>query len=205
MAKPAPHTRFLTAPSQRRRGRRLCRLRQRPAQCARLFRGRFRGLHRAPAAPGHAPLLRKDDESPRTAVRRGTATAEDHSQRLRRKAGAQAHVRRAHPASASPNSSSVRSPPAEKNSTTNIRLQSRRWPGQPSPELPANPNLDLRETPRQKNLHAGPACCSAARRSGAEEMRTNSPKAERSISSSIVCCAATGSLFQRPRSPPSPR
>jgi hypothetical protein len=134
-----------------------------------------------------------------------TATAEDHSQRLRRKAGAQAHVRRAHPASASPNSSSVRSPPAEKNSTTNIRLQSRRWPGQPSPELPANPNLDLRETPRQKNLHAGTACCSAARRSGAEEMRTNSPKAERSISSSIVSCAAAGSLFQRPRSPPSPR
>ena len=39
-------------------------------QCARLFRGRFRGLHRAPAPAGHAPSLRKDDKSPRTAVRR---------------------------------------------------------------------------------------------------------------------------------------
>ena len=76
-------------------GRHPRRLRQRPAQCARLFRGRFRGLHRAPAPAGHAPSLRKDDESPRTAVRRGTAAAENHSQRLRREAGAQTHVRRA--------------------------------------------------------------------------------------------------------------
>ena len=36
------------------------------------------------------------------------------------------------------------------------------WPGQPSLEFPANPNLDLRETPRQKNFHAGTACCPAA-------------------------------------------
>ena len=78
-------------------GRHPRRLRQRPAQCARLFRGRFRGLHRAPAPAGHASSFRKDDEPPRTAVRRGTAAAENHSQRLRREAGAQAHVRRAHP------------------------------------------------------------------------------------------------------------
>ena len=78
-------------------GRRPRRLRQRPAERARLFRGRFRGLHRAPAAAGHASPFHSDDESPRTAVRRGAAKAENHSQWLRREAGAQAHVRRAHP------------------------------------------------------------------------------------------------------------
>jgi len=72
------------------------RLRRSPARRARLFRGRFRGLHRAPAPAGHAPPLRSHHQSPRTAVRRGAAKAEDHSQRLRREARAQAHVRRAH-------------------------------------------------------------------------------------------------------------
>src|ERR1700733_10310190 len=43
---------------------------------------------------------------------------------------------------ASRSSNSDRSPLSEKNSTTNIMLQSRRWPGQPSPEFPANPSLD---------------------------------------------------------------
>ena len=38
-----------------------------------------------------------EGEPPRTAVRRGTAKAENHSQWLRREAGAQAHVRRPHP------------------------------------------------------------------------------------------------------------
>ena len=69
----------------------------RPAERARLFRGRFRGVHRPPAPAGHPSALRADDESPRTAVRRGAPAAEDHSQRLRREAGAQTHVRRAHP------------------------------------------------------------------------------------------------------------
>ena len=73
------------------------RLRRSPAERACLLRGRFRGLHRAPAAAGHAPPFRANDKSPRTAVRRGTAKAEDHSQWLRREAGAQAHVRRANP------------------------------------------------------------------------------------------------------------
>ena len=45
-------------------------------------------------------------------------------------------------ACASRSSSSDRSPLSEKNSTTNVTLQSRRWPGQPSPEFPANPSLD---------------------------------------------------------------
>ena len=45
-------------------------------------------------------------------------------------------------ACASRSSNSDRSPLSEKNSTTNITLQSRRWPGQPSPEFPANPSLD---------------------------------------------------------------
>jgi transposase-like protein len=58
-----------------------------------LFRGRFRGLHRAPAAAGHAPPFRSHRKPPRTAVRRGASKAEDHSQWLRREAGAQAHVR----------------------------------------------------------------------------------------------------------------
>jgi putative transposase len=78
-------------------GRHLRRLRQRLAQRARLFRGRFRGLHRTPAPASHAPPFREDDESPRAAGCRRTATAEDHSQRLRREAGAQADVRRAYP------------------------------------------------------------------------------------------------------------
>jgi len=78
-------------------GRYPRRLRQRSAERARLFRRRFRSLHCAPAIAGHASPFCTDDEPPRTAVRRGTATAQDHSQRLRREAGAQAHVRRAHP------------------------------------------------------------------------------------------------------------
>src|SRR6185437_12828985 len=45
-------------------------------------------------------------------------------------------------ACASRSSNSDRSPLSEKNSTMNITLQSRRWPGQPSPEFPANPSLD---------------------------------------------------------------
>ena len=40
---------------------------------------------------------RQDDQPARTAVRRGAAKAQNHPQRLRRKAGAQTHVRRAHP------------------------------------------------------------------------------------------------------------
>ena len=40
-------------------GRHPRRLRQRPAECARLFRGRFRGLHRAPAPAGHASSFRR--------------------------------------------------------------------------------------------------------------------------------------------------
>ena len=54
-------------------------------------------LHRAPAPADHALSFREDDEPPRTAARRRTAAAENHSQWLRREAGAQAHVRRAHP------------------------------------------------------------------------------------------------------------
>ena len=46
---------------------------------------------------GHASALRQDDQPARTAVRRGAAKAQNHPQRLRRKAGAQTHVRRAHP------------------------------------------------------------------------------------------------------------
>ena len=53
------------------------------------------------AAGASAVRLIVDDalagEPPRTAVRRGTAKAENHSQWLRREAGAQAHVRRPHP------------------------------------------------------------------------------------------------------------
>src|ERR1700739_736841 len=78
------------------RGGRPRRLRRSPAERACLLRGRFRGLYRPPAAASHAPPLRANDKSPRTAVRRGTAKAEDHSQWLRRESGAQAHVRRAH-------------------------------------------------------------------------------------------------------------
>jgi len=90
------------------------RLRQRSAERARLFRRRFRSLHCAPAIAGHASPFCTDDEPPRTAVRRGTAKAQDHSQRLRREAGAQAHVRRAHPsrgALARPTLYRVRAPP----------------------------------------------------------------------------------------------
>jgi hypothetical protein len=47
-------------------------------------------------------------------------------------------------ASASPNSSSVRSPPSERNSIRNTRLRSRRRRGHPSPKFPANPALDPR-------------------------------------------------------------
>ena len=77
-------------------GRHPRRRRRSPAERARLFRGRFRGVHRAPEIAGHPSPLRSHDESARTAVRRGAPTAEDHSQRLRREAGAQAYVRRAH-------------------------------------------------------------------------------------------------------------
>jgi hypothetical protein len=95
-------------------GRYPRRLRQRSAKRARLFRRRFRSLHCAPALAGHASPLCTDNKPPRTAVRRGTAKAQDHSERLRREAGAQAHVRRAHPsrgALARPTLYRVRAPP----------------------------------------------------------------------------------------------
>src|ERR1700684_88636 len=90
------------------------RLRQRSAERARLFRRRFRSLHCEPAIAGHASPICTDNKPPRTAVRRGTAKAQDHAQRLRREAGAQAHVRRAHPsrgALARPTLYRVRAPP----------------------------------------------------------------------------------------------
>src|ERR1700733_11772922 len=95
-------------------GRYPRRLRQRFAERARLFRRRFRSLHCAPAIAGHASPICTDNKPPRTAVRRGTAKAQDHAQRLRREAGAQAHVRRAHPsrgALARPTLYRVRAPP----------------------------------------------------------------------------------------------
>ena len=61
------------------------------------FEDDFESCIAQPAAAGHAPPLRSHHQSPRTAIRRGTATAENHSQWLRREAGAQAHVRSAHP------------------------------------------------------------------------------------------------------------
>ena len=61
-------------------GRHPRRLRRSPAQRACLFRGRFRGLHRPPAAARHPSSLHSDDESPRTAVRRGATQAQDYSQ-----------------------------------------------------------------------------------------------------------------------------
>ena len=95
-------------------GRYPRRLRQRSAERARLFRRRFRSLHCAPAIAGHASPICTDNKPPRTAVRRGTTKAQDHAQRLRREAGAQAHVRRAHPsrgALARPTLYRVRAPP----------------------------------------------------------------------------------------------
>ena len=64
-----------------------------PISCERagLFRGRFRGVFHAPAVAGHPLPFRSN------AVRRVAPAAEDRSQRLRREACAQAHVRRAHP------------------------------------------------------------------------------------------------------------
>ena len=44
-----------------------------------------------------------------------------------------------------PSSSSARSPPSERNSTTNIRPQSRRGQRHPRPVFPANPSLDRRD------------------------------------------------------------
>ena len=55
---------------------------------------RLRGLHRPPEASGDASPLDADDESSGAPLRRGAATAQDHPERLRREAGAQAHVRR---------------------------------------------------------------------------------------------------------------
>ena len=51
-----------------------------------------------------------------------------------------------------PSSSSARSPPSERNSTTNIRFQPRHWQRQPSPEFPANPSLDLCHS-HERNIH----------------------------------------------------
>ena len=70
-------------------------LRHAAAERGRLLRGRLRGLHRPPEASGDASPLDADDESSGAPLRRGAATAQDHPERLRREAGAQAHVRRA--------------------------------------------------------------------------------------------------------------
>ena len=70
------------------------RLRHAAAERGRLLRGRLRGLHRPPEASGDASPLDADDESSGAPLRRGAATAQDHPERLRREAGAQAHVRR---------------------------------------------------------------------------------------------------------------
>ena len=67
------------------------RLRRSPAERVRLFRGRFRGMYRASAGACHAPPFCSNDQP---AVRRGTATAENHCQRLRQEARAQTHARR---------------------------------------------------------------------------------------------------------------
>ena len=78
-------------PRSRRRRRR--RLRPRPALGRRLLRGRLRGLHRPPAHTGHPPPGHPHHEPSRAALSRGAPPAEDHPQRLRRAARAQAHVR----------------------------------------------------------------------------------------------------------------
>ena len=78
---------------------------------------------------------------PRTAVRRGTAAAEIiPTASARSRCSSSCSARSSEPpndgaACASRSSNSDRSPLSEQNSTTNITLQSRRWPGQPSPEF----------------------------------------------------------------------
>ena len=125
-------------------------IRQRPAQCARLFRGRFRGLHRAPAPAGHAPSFRKDDEPPRTSIHRGTAKAENHSKWLRREAGAQADVRHPHPSRrtmARPALHRVRTrqiAAVKKNSMTEYYASIMPLARSAQPEFPTNPSLDPR-------------------------------------------------------------
>ena len=78
-------------------GRRSRRLRRAFADRAFLFRRRFRGLHRPPAPAGYASPLRADHEPARMSVCRRAPAAEDYPQRLRREAGVEADVRRAHP------------------------------------------------------------------------------------------------------------
>ena len=57
---------------------------------------RFRGLRRAPKIAGRPSAHNPDNEPARAVVRRGAPPAEDHPQRIRRKADAEADVRRAH-------------------------------------------------------------------------------------------------------------
>ena len=130
-------------------GRYPRRLRQRSAERARLFRRRFRSLHCAPAIAGHPSPICTDNKPPRTAVGRGTAKAQDHAQRLRREAGAQApcSARSSEPRSAGaayalPSSSSARSPrpkgPQRRISGFNHATGNLN----PAPSFQANPSLD---------------------------------------------------------------
>ena len=124
------------------------------------FEDDFEGLHRAPAPAGHASSLRKDDEPPRMAVRQGKAAAENHSQWLRREAGAQAHVRRADPSRrtmARPALHRVQTP-------TDRRCQ----------EVPANPSLAFAKGGLNSKRHAiAPAA--DARSNGSKTGVTSAP------------------------------
>ena len=91
------------------------------------FEDDFEVLHRAPAAAGHAPPLRSHHRSPRTAVRRGTATAEIIPNGFGEKPVLELHVRSAHPGRRTLARSSLhrfdcaRSPQSGRTLTTNIR------------------------------------------------------------------------------------
>ncbi len=72
-------------------------LRVRTARRRGVLPRRLRSLHRASAGARQPPPRRAHHEPARAPVRRGAEADEDHSQRLRGKAGAQAHVRRHDP------------------------------------------------------------------------------------------------------------